>query len=59
MGAWGIQTGQFAASWANFIPQIDQLLRLYTGEANSYYLREGKAEKEKMEISQPECGTGF
>ena len=31
LGAWGIQTGPFAAHWAHFVPKDFQLFHLHTG----------------------------
>ena len=50
----GIQTGPFAAFYAYYVRNNLQFLHLYTGEPNSYYPRERKAENGKIEFSQPE-----
>ena len=55
LGAWGIQTGPFAALWANFVQnifQISQLHHLHTGDANSYYPRVREAENKKKGLTQ-------
>ena len=55
--AWGIQTGPFAACWADFDTTIFQLPHLYTGAPISYYPRELKVRKR----DSPQSGwdTGF
>ena len=40
-------------------PKFSSFFTFYTGEANSYYPREGKAENGKMEFSQPGCESGI
>ena len=37
---WGIQTGPFAACWANFVPKIFKLFDFHTGSPIIYYPRE-------------------
>ena len=39
LGAWGIQTGPFAALCTSHILKLFHLFHLHTGEANSYYPR--------------------
>ena len=39
LGAWGIQTGPFAALCTSHILKLFYLFHLHTGEANSYYPR--------------------
>ena len=39
LGAWGAQTGSFAACRAPFVLEFFKLFHNHTGEANSYYPR--------------------
>ena len=46
--AWGIQTGPFAACWANFVLKFFQPFTFIVGSANSFIPQES----EKIEIAQ-------
>ena len=48
--AWGIQTGPFAASEANFVPQIFQLFHFHTARLILITLERGRLKKG---ITQP------
>ena len=58
LSAWVIQTGPFAAFWANFLFEFSNFFTFIL-EANSYYPIEWKTENGKMEFSQPEYESGI